>query len=88
MDPWRSSDHLHLDRTEKSDVSSYQLGNDKISSTIKARHTYIWIQLAMVRVVPQSERIHIRPDFLLNRKRMDYLAKDRKIGDTQYLIDT
>lgn len=23
MDPWRSSNHLYLDRTEKSDVSSY-----------------------------------------------------------------
>lgn len=42
----------------------------------------------MVGMVPKSERIYIGPDFFLDRARMDYLAKDRKGGNTQYLIDT
>lgn len=82
MDTRGSSDYLYVNRIEKPDVGSHQLGNDKISSAIKARYTNIRIQLAMVRVVPQSERIHIGSDLFLDRKRMDNLAEDRKSSYT------
>jgi len=51
MDPRISSNYLHLDWTEKSNVGSHQLGNDKIGSAIKTRYKHIRIQLAMARVV-------------------------------------
>lgn len=82
MDPRRGSNYIHLDRIEKSDVGSNQLGNDQISCALKTRYKNIWIQLAMVRMVPQGEIIHIGPNFLLDRKRMDSLAKDRESGNT------